>query len=205
MFFFFRTTLTAYGGSQARGPIRAVAAGLRQSHGNARSELHLQPRPQLTATPQGSFKWDRVIKELPKSVFILSFFFNGHSHGIWKFLGQGVMWAIAMTYTMAAATLDPLTHCNGLGFKPMCLGRDPSWCNQILNLLCHSRNSYTVFCNNLCYYLYWSSVLHMDLSNCLVYFIISALLFFCRASTLAVHFQILLIFNCLNFSLISEG
>ena len=41
----------AYGGSQARGRIRATAAGLRQSHSNAGTELHLQPTPQLTATP----------------------------------------------------------------------------------------------------------------------------------------------------------
>ena len=40
----------AYGGSQARGPIGAVATGLRQSHSNAGSEPHLQPTPQLTAT-----------------------------------------------------------------------------------------------------------------------------------------------------------
>jgi len=40
-----------YGGSQARGRIGAVATGLRQSHSNAGSELHLQPTPQLTATP----------------------------------------------------------------------------------------------------------------------------------------------------------
>ena len=39
----------AYGGSQARGQIRAVAAGLH--HSNAGSELRLQPTPQLTATP----------------------------------------------------------------------------------------------------------------------------------------------------------
>ena len=38
---------TAYGGSQARGPIGAVAASLRQSHSNA--EPRLQPTPQLTA------------------------------------------------------------------------------------------------------------------------------------------------------------
>ena len=42
---------TAYGGSQARGPIGAVATGLCQSHSNAGSELRLQPTPQLTATP----------------------------------------------------------------------------------------------------------------------------------------------------------
>ena len=41
----------AYGGSQARGLIGAVATGLRQSHSNAGSEPHLQPTPQLKATP----------------------------------------------------------------------------------------------------------------------------------------------------------
>ena len=40
-FFFFRATLEAYGASQARSLIRAVAAGLCQSHSNARSELRL--------------------------------------------------------------------------------------------------------------------------------------------------------------------
>ena len=41
----------AHGGSQARGLIGAVAAGLRQSHSNAESELCLQPTPQVTAMP----------------------------------------------------------------------------------------------------------------------------------------------------------
>ena len=41
----------AYGGSQARGLIGAVATGLRQSHSNTGSEPRLQPTPQLTATP----------------------------------------------------------------------------------------------------------------------------------------------------------
>ena len=41
----------AYGGSQARGWIGAVATGLRQSHSNAGSEPRLQPTPQLMATP----------------------------------------------------------------------------------------------------------------------------------------------------------
>ena len=39
----------AYGGSQARGLIGAVASGLHHSHSNAGSEPHLQPTPQLTA------------------------------------------------------------------------------------------------------------------------------------------------------------
>ena len=52
-FFFnlFRATPIAYGSSQARGQIRAVAASLHHSHSNAGSEPHQQPTPQLTATP----------------------------------------------------------------------------------------------------------------------------------------------------------
>ena len=46
----FRAAPVAYGGSQARGLIKAVAASPHQSHSNARSEPHLQPTPQLTAT-----------------------------------------------------------------------------------------------------------------------------------------------------------
>ena len=42
---------TAYGGSQARSLIGAVAAGLHQSHSDAGSEPHLRPTPQLTAMP----------------------------------------------------------------------------------------------------------------------------------------------------------
>jgi len=41
----------AYGDSQARGLIGAVAASLRQSHSNAGSEPPLQSTPQLTAMP----------------------------------------------------------------------------------------------------------------------------------------------------------
>ena len=52
VFFFFchfRAAPLAYGVSQARGLIRAVSAGLHQSHSNARSELCLRPTSQLTA------------------------------------------------------------------------------------------------------------------------------------------------------------
>ena len=50
-FFFLRAALAAYGGSQAGGPIGAVAAGLHHSHSDARSKPRLQPTPQLTAMP----------------------------------------------------------------------------------------------------------------------------------------------------------
>ena len=54
IFFFFcllRATPVAYGGSQDRGRIGAVAAGLRHNHSHARSEPCLQPTPQPTAMP----------------------------------------------------------------------------------------------------------------------------------------------------------
>ena len=51
LFVFFRATPAAYGGSKARGSIRAVAAGLCQSHSSAGSKPCLQPTPQLMATP----------------------------------------------------------------------------------------------------------------------------------------------------------
>ena len=48
----FRAMPTAYGNSQARGPIRAIAPSLghSHSHSNGGSELRLRPTPQLTAT-----------------------------------------------------------------------------------------------------------------------------------------------------------
>ena len=51
LFAFFRAAPAAWGSSQARGLIRAVAAGLRQSHSNTGLEPRLQSTPQLTATP----------------------------------------------------------------------------------------------------------------------------------------------------------
>ena len=46
----FRATPVAYGSSQAKGQIGAVAAGLHHSHSATPSELHVRPTPQLTAT-----------------------------------------------------------------------------------------------------------------------------------------------------------
>ena len=46
-FFFnlFRAAPMTHGGSQDRGPIRAIAAGIHQSHSNTGSEQCLQPTP----------------------------------------------------------------------------------------------------------------------------------------------------------------
>ena len=51
LFAFSRAVPAVYGGSQARGLIEAVDAGLCQSHSNWGSEPHLPPTPQLMATP----------------------------------------------------------------------------------------------------------------------------------------------------------
>ena len=50
MFLLFRAVPAAYGGSQARGHIRAVAAGLCHNHSNAKSVPSLRPTPWLMAT-----------------------------------------------------------------------------------------------------------------------------------------------------------
>ena len=46
-----------YGGSQARGLIRAVDASLHQSHSSVGSEPHLWVTPQFTATPDPQPSW----------------------------------------------------------------------------------------------------------------------------------------------------
>ena len=51
LFAFSRAAPVAHGGSQARGPIGATAAGLHLSHSNTGSDLCLQTTLQLTATP----------------------------------------------------------------------------------------------------------------------------------------------------------
>ena len=52
LFAFSTAAPTAYGGSQARGLMGAIAAGLHQSHSNAGSEQRMRPTPQLTAMPK---------------------------------------------------------------------------------------------------------------------------------------------------------
>ena len=51
IFVFSKAAPAAHRGSQARGLIGAVAAGLHHSHSNTRSEPSLQPTSQLTAMP----------------------------------------------------------------------------------------------------------------------------------------------------------
>ena len=73
VFCLFRAAPAAYRGSQARGQIRATAAGLYHSHSNARSESHLRPTLQLTATPDPLTHRVRPGMEPATSWFLVGF------------------------------------------------------------------------------------------------------------------------------------
>ena len=73
VFVFFRTTSVAYANSQARGLMGAVAAGLLHSHSNTRSEPHLRPTPQFTATPDPLNHWARPGIESESSWIVVRF------------------------------------------------------------------------------------------------------------------------------------
>ena len=75
-FCFFRTALRAYGGSQARGLIGAVAAGLHHSHSHAGSELRLRPTPQRTAVSEAR---DRTLVLMDTSQGLNLLSYNGNS------------------------------------------------------------------------------------------------------------------------------
>ena len=74
LFCLFKAALTAYGSSQARGQIRVVAASLRHSRSNTRSEPCLQATPQLMAMldPQPLSKardWIQTLMDISRICF----------------------------------------------------------------------------------------------------------------------------------------
>ena len=65
--FVWRATSAVCGNSQARGRIRAAAAGLCHSHSHTGSKPHLWPTPQLVPTPDPEFtKWGLGSNPHPK-------------------------------------------------------------------------------------------------------------------------------------------
>ena len=64
---------SAYGNSQVRGQIGAVATSLRHSHSNARSEPHQWPTPQLTAALAHLAHWARPGIKLVSSRILVGF------------------------------------------------------------------------------------------------------------------------------------
>ena len=85
--------------------------------------------------------------------FLFFFFFNSHTCGIWKFLGQRLngsyscrsmpqpqqhqIWTTLANYATVCSNARSLTHWARLGIKPTSSERQ-CW---VLNLLCHDRNS----------------------------------------------------------------
>ena len=87
-----RATSTACGGSQARGPIEAVATGQRQSHSNVGSEPCLQTTPQLTATLDPLTHWARPGIQPATSWFLVRFVNHCTTSGTPIFLRLFVRW-----------------------------------------------------------------------------------------------------------------
>ena len=108
----------AYGSSQARGQTGAAAAGLHHTHSNARSEQHLQPTPQLKATPDPTH-WVRPGVE-PASSWIPV-----------RFVSTAPQWELSKSYfktnflSVSAGFLEaePETEIHSVGFSE----RKPSW------------------------------------------------------------------------------
>ena len=111
-FFLFRAAPAAYGGSQARGRIRAVVAGLHHSHSNTGSEPHLPPYTTVHSNTGSSTHWTRPGIE-PVSSWV-------HFH--WTMMGSplpilfmnfppcnfGSMLAFLWTFLLAAMVLHRL-------------------------------------------------------------------------------------------------
>ena len=109
-FFFVTAKPATYGGSQARSPIGTVAAGLCHS---ARSEPHLWPTPQLTATPDPS-----PLSKARNRTYILmdtsQIFPMSHDGNFPLWLSGLQTWLISMRMRTSLSGLRIL-HCCGCG------------------------------------------------------------------------------------------
>ena len=104
-FCLFRAAPVAYGGSQARGPIGAIAAGLHHSHSNVGSKVHLRPTPQR-----------RILNPLShQGIPVRDFFWGACLRGM-EFLGQG---------SDSSHSCHLCHSCSGArSFNPLCWARD---------------------------------------------------------------------------------
>ena len=76
-------------------------------------------------------------RAMPSSV-ASGFFVFCHTHGIWKFLAQGLTASLSSDLHHSYGNAESLPHCAGLGIKPVLLQRQ-RW---ILNPLHHSGNAW---------------------------------------------------------------
>ena len=150
----FRATPLAYGGSQARDPIRAVAIGLRHKHSNTRSWKCqiLNPLSEardrthdLMVTSWICFTLHHNRNSWMNSLKSIYFLFRLH---LWHVevprLGVELelqpqhhqILAVSETYASACSNARSLTHWGGQGIEPTASQR-----HQVLNPLSHSRSS----------------------------------------------------------------
>ena len=83
-FCFSRAAPTAYGGSQARGPVGATAAGLRHSHSKARSEPRLQPTPLFAATGTLTLNFKKKKLNYNRNQVLILLCTPRNQHGAWR-------------------------------------------------------------------------------------------------------------------------
>ena len=155
-------TPIAHGGSQARGVIGTVAAGIRQSHSNTGSKLHLQPTPQLTAMPdpqptkqsQGlnlqphGSQLDSSTTE-PRREFSLSFFFKATPAACESSKARGRIGAVVAGLHHSTATRDPSCICNL---------HHSSWQCQILNPMSKARDQTHILMDISQVHFYWATM-----------------------------------------------
>ena len=180
-FLFFRATPEAYGGSQARGPIRAAAAGLHCSSqqcwslnplNKARDPIRNLVVPSwicFCCTTTGTPKWFIILwASMLCSDFILFFFifpFYGRICSIWKFPGKGLnrncscqpMPQLQLCGIQAASVTSTVAACGSARslthwVRPVIEPAISGTLCQILNPLNHSGNSLFCFVFNQNYY-----------------------------------------------------
>ena len=129
-FFFYRAASAAYGGSQARGWIRAAASGLHHSHSNTGSELHLWPTPKVTAA--SLTHWARPGIE-PASSWIRVRFLS--TAPPWELPAVNIF-VMCFWYICAKGSLWYIFRSKIVGFKICCkfssLQSNPNLCPQII-------------------------------------------------------------------------
>ena len=125
LFYFclFRAAPTAYGGSQASGWIRAVAASLHYSHSNAGSKPCLWRTPQLTAMPDPLTHWVRSGIKPASSWILVGFANHWATTGALTFLFFKCQphfnlkaWAILSSWKVLALDLYKVPGYSGLSF-----------------------------------------------------------------------------------------
>ena len=94
--------------------------------------------------------WTSQLPELwEMNVFVFYFLLFGHTLGIWKSPGQELNLSCSSDLHHSCGNIISLTHCVRLGIEPI-PHQWPEWLQRqhwILNLLCHSGNSFFFFPN----------------------------------------------------------